>query len=334
MDNQDMTGITQLSESDMQRIYTLAQMEIDRLPKIDENTGVSWRAKALATISSAGAVLTLTVVEFIRSFGIWVLIIGFAWLEYERVSHGAKALGMQTESASTLAIVFVLANLIHPIFALAHIKKADLTVTRHTFRGGLEWLKSRLFDKAHTRNVDNTYNPTLALSALLLTGTTIILALYDVLSPLITSIATQTYTKPMIILMTEFIMGAGMSIAGVLFLQASAHEAGLRALSFDTRSPAEIVAQAKADRQAKIDKIYADTQARYMTAKIADMERKRLAKMGKATTKADEDMNANDDYHHAHNGMTNGKGKVSDFLAVTMNGFHQNGNGNAPKSDG
>lgn len=55
-------------------------------------------------------------------------------------------------------------------------------------------------------------------------------------------------------------------------------------------------------------------------------------KTRKATVKVDEGMSADDDHHHA--GMTNGKGNVSDFLAVTMNGFHQNGNGNAPKNDG
>jgi len=325
--------LTRLTASDLKALEAQIEAEISALPALETTITVSWRAKALGAIASTGAIVTLAIVEFIRSFGVWLLVIGFAWLEYERVGHGAIALGMEEASASTLALVFVLANLTHPIYVLSHVHKSELSVTRHTIRGGIEWLKSRFFAKSETRRVDSTFNPTLALSAFLLTMTTIVLALYDVLSPLITQLATGQATKPTIILITEFIMGAGMSIAGVLFLQASAHEAGLKALSFDTRSPQELLAEAHAQRNAQIADIRERVKLSYMTAKIQDEQRKKQA--GNGTVQAIAPIISaipEGDVHnpHATNGMTNGAGNHADFLAVNGNGRvpYSNGNGN------
>lgn len=328
---------TRLTASDLKAIELEAQAEISALPPIETTITVSWRSKALGTISAFGAVITLTIVEFIRSFGAVLLAVLFAMLEYERVRHGALALGQVDSSAVLIAFAVVCANIVHPIYVLrAHARQADLYVTRQTVRGMLGNIGNRLFAPSSTRKVDNTHNPTLSASAFIITITTIILAVYDVLSPLITQLATGQATKPTIILISEFIMGLGLSIGGVLMLQAIAHEIALRAFDFDTRSPQELMAEARAQRNAQIADIRERVKASYMQAKISDEQRKKAGAgngMVKAITPISAIGNEGDvlaDEHNHTNGITNGAGKHTDFLAVNGNGLghYSNGNGN------
>jgi len=318
--------LTRLTASDLKALEAQIEAEISALPPIEANFSVSWRAKALGAIASFGAVITLTIVEFIRSFGAIIIAVLFAMLEYERVRHGALALGQVESSAVLIAFAIVCANIIHPIYALrAHARQSDLLVTRQTARGILGNIGNRLFAPSSTRKVDNTHNATLSASAFIITITTIILAVYDVLSPLITQLATGQATRPTIILISEFIMGLGLSIGGVLMLQAIAHEIALRAFDFDTRSPQELLAEAHAQRNAQIADIRERVKLAYMTAKIQDEQRKKQAGTGQAITPVISAIPEGDEQaHHA----TNGKGNHADFLALTngAGGYpHQNG---------
>jgi len=325
---------TRLTASDLKALEAQIEAEISALPALETTITVSWRAKALGTISAFGAVITLTIVEFIRSFGAIIIAVLFAMLEYERVRHGALALGQVESSAVLIAFAIVCANIIHPIYALrAHARQSDLLVTRQTARGILGNIGNRLFSPSSTRKVDNTHNATLSASAFIITITTIILAVYDVLSPLITQLATGQATRPTIILISEFIMGLGLSIGGVLMLQAIAHEIALRAFDFDTRSPQELLAEAHAQRNAQIADIRERVKLAYMTAKIQDEQRKKQA--GNGTVQAIAPVisaipEGDEQAHHTTNGMTNGAGNHADFLAVNGNGRvpYSNGNGN------
>lgn len=267
---------TRLNSSDLRAIEAQVEAEIAALPPLEDVVKVPWRTKALGTIASAGAIITLAIVEFIKSFGAIVIACLFAGLEYSRVQAGASALGLEYGKSTLIALAIVCANVIHPIYTLrAHTKAHDLFVTRHTVRGVFTNIYNRIFAPSSRRKVDTTHNPTLSASAFIITATTIVLAVYDVLSPLITQLATGQATKPTIILISEFVMGLGLSVGGVLMLQAIAHEIGLQSLSFDTRTPDEIRAEAHAERLAEIARIRERVRLAYMQAKIQDEQRKK-----------------------------------------------------------
>jgi hypothetical protein len=284
---------TPLNDADYKRIEVMVNAETRALPPIDQTITITTRARALGAISSAGAIITLAIVEFVRSFGALALAIGFAWLEFTRVQHGGIALGMASNYAILTGLVVVMANVVHPIYVLrTHVSQSRVTVTRQTARGVLANWYTRIFAPAQLRDVDNTYNPTLSVSAFVLTITTIILAVYDVLSPLIKQLSGVVVldanglpipARPDILLMAEFVMGLGLSIGGVLMLQAVSHELALRSLDFDVRSPEEILSSAKQARQTEIMAIRERIQAEYIIAKEAEMERKRQEKEAQKT---------------------------------------------------
>jgi hypothetical protein len=59
----------------------------------------------------------------------------------------------------------------------------------------------------------------------------VFLAVYDLVAPILTAILEGTASEPGLILAVKLLMGFGLSLAGVLFLQAAAHEIGVRTLT-------------------------------------------------------------------------------------------------------
>lgn len=323
--------MTRLSLVEMQRIEELADLEISKLPTLDDTIGTSWRTQMLGAIASLGAVLTLGLTEAVRSFGAPVLALLFGLLEFTRVQAGSEALGIEAGKATLVAIGVVSANVILPIYVLrAHSKQAKLYITRQTARGMLSNMANRLFGKPIQLEVDTSHNSTLHFSATIITCTTVLLAVYDVLSPLLTELfgtkailsvlpATTSATPP-IILLIELLAGLGLSVGGVLALQSISHEIALRSLDFDTRTPVEIQAEAHAHRQAEIQAIREKSKHDFIVGKLADEARKKADKRGIVGSEPIVTTPYAKEY-------TNGNGHSKDFLAVeTTTHSLQNGN--------
>lgn len=222
-----------------------------------------WLTSTLDLLSGIGRIFTLMVAEFIRSAAALVIAIVFALLEYWRVYHGASALGQMPEQAGLIAVAAVTANIIHPIYAVyARRDQGDLIVRRPTLRGWLAGLWRWITSKPEERTENTYHNPVLGLAARVITWSTVLLAIYDVLGPLLTQIFTGNITRPTPIMALELLMGLGLSLAGVFFLQAAAHEIGVRAI---LDQPARLAEQLKVEQlewQRKTEAAYQEVRAR------------------------------------------------------------------------
>ena len=85
---------------------TIATLEDEGLR---ENTSL---IKALDIIADGGRIITLTIAQAVQSVGAVLIAIVAGILEFERVKHGAVALGQSADGAVLIG-VFVVLSLIH-----------------------------------------------------------------------------------------------------------------------------------------------------------------------------------------------------------------------------
>jgi len=242
---------------------------------------------ALDWIAGTGRVVTLLVAEIIQSAAALIIAVVFGLLEYHRVLHGAEALGQNAEQAGLIAFAVVCANIVHPIYALRDLRgQQHYTIHRPTLRGYLEAFSGKLWGKPTQEQVDWSYNPVLHVAAMVITWTTIVLAVYDLLAPLVTSILTGTTTKPWLILLIELLMGFGLSLAGVFFLQSAAHEIGVRTLTDQPKRLTDVLAERRREYDAQIAAIRERVTAEHMAGKVADETRRGGVKAGEASGEA------------------------------------------------
>ena len=153
---------TQLTKSDLQRIEYEAQQLVGPPPTLESlvaegHRESAWQIGALRWIADTGRVVTLLTAEAIQAGA--ALAIGgvFAVLEYQRVLHGALALGQPADQAALIAFAVVTANVVHPIYSLRAIRGQDrLQITRPTLRGFLGSFWRRLMGRPQTDQVDFT----------------------------------------------------------------------------------------------------------------------------------------------------------------------------------
>lgn len=222
----------------------------------------------LDTINGVGRVLTLLTAEIVQALAALIIAVVFAALEYERVLHGAKALGQQPGQAALIAFAVVTANIVHPIYALREMRgKEHVTVTIGTARGAVVAFRKRIFGQPVTRSLDAYHNPTLHIAAAVITWSTVLLAVYDILGPLLNEVFTGKLTRPVPIAIVELIAGLGLSIAGVFFLQSAAHEIGVRTITDAPVSADQQLQRAVADYESRRDAIWNEVQTRYLEEK-------------------------------------------------------------------
>lgn len=262
----DLTAIeTELAQivGDAPTIETLAS------EGLHENTSL---IRTLDFIGDVGRVVTLTIAQTVQSVGAVLIAIVAGILEFERVRHGAKALGQSDEGAVLIGIFVVSANFVLPIYALrAMAGHGDVIANRNTLRGTFEagWLW--IWGKPSTQSVDAYHNPRLHWAGMVITWSTILLALYDVLTPLITQLATGTATRPTVLLITEFIAGVGLSVGGVFFLQSASHEIGVSTITNQPKRLSDELTIRRQEWEAKRDAMRDVVRERYMVAKANEV---------------------------------------------------------------
>lgn len=287
-----MADVTRLTKTDLAAIEARVRAEVAALgaaPTIESLEAEGYRENKtlnaiLDAISGSGRVITLLIAEAIQSGAALIIAVVFAILEYWRVWSGAGALGQSIEQANLIAFAVVTANIVHPIYSLRHMRGVQhRTIVRQTGRGYFMAFIRRLTGRPTTDTIDWTYNPTLDLAAMLITWTTVILAVYDLVVPILSSIITGTATKPTLILVIELIMGLGLSLAGVFFLQSAAHEIGVRTLTDQPQRLGDVLSERRAVHDAQVATVRERITAEYHTAKIQDAERK-VKSNGKVAT--------------------------------------------------
>lgn len=209
--------------------------------------------KALNTIANMGTVITLLVAETAQSIGAVMLAVVFAILEYQRVFAGATALGQAEDKAIMIAVAVVTANVIVPIYVLRALRRDGdkHTHTRHTVKSLLVMAWGRVFGDEETRARQWTHNGTLHASKVLITAVTIVLAVYDLIEPVLTGNGNSNG----FLYGLELFASVGLSVAGVFFLQSASHEIGVRMLTDAPLSAEDRLAKAQADFDNEAERI-------------------------------------------------------------------------------
>lgn len=259
-------------------------------PTIDSLTAqgviqVSATRRALDFIGDTSRVVTLFVAEVVQSVGALIIAVLFGVLEYERVFHGALALGQSAAASSTIAVAVVAANFIVPIYVLRTERgAAQKTIRRATLKSRAQSFKLWVTGEATTETVAWSYNPTLKVAKSVITITTLFLAVYDLIGPALDVILSGVYqaadgsTLYLPIIIVEILMGLGLSFAGVFFLQAASHEIGVRLLTERPAQDSVVLARERAKHVSAADAIRAEIRARHEAAKQARLEEKARAK--------------------------------------------------------
>lgn len=224
---------------------------------------------ALEFINGAGRVLTLLTAEIVQALAALIIAVVFAVLEFQRVHHGAVALGQPDSQAALIAFAVVVANVVHPIYALREMRgKTEITVTVGTVRGSLASFWRRITGQPVIKRIDAFHNPTLHVAASVITWSTVLLAVYDILGPLLAELFSEAgLQRPVMIAMVELVAGLGLSIAGVFFLQSAAHEIGVRTLTDAPVSAGQRFDRAVADHEARREVVWSEVQQRYLESK-------------------------------------------------------------------
>lgn len=259
-----------LTKADLAAIELEVAGRVGTRPTAEAVSGTaSALQNTLEFIAGAGRVLTLLTAEVVQALAALIIAVVFAALEFQRVHHGARALGQPEEQAALIAFAVVTANVVHPIYSLRELRgKQNITVTVGTLRGALESFWRRLTGQPVQKQIDAFHNPTLHIAAATITWATVLLAVYDILGPLMSELFSEAgLQRPLAIAAVELVAGFGLSVAGVFFLQSAAHEIGVRTLT-----DAPVSAQQRLEREteayeARRAEAWADVQARYLEAK-------------------------------------------------------------------
>jgi hypothetical protein len=229
-------------------------------------------------------------------------------------------LGQEADQAVLIAVAVVVANVIHPIYALRQLRGDGhvhaLKQKRHTLAGYLQAFKRRIAGQPWSEERDINYNRTLDVAAAVITWGTIVIAIYDLLGPLLWEIfapeqaiqvlhlneetAALLAIKPIPIMALELVIGLALSFAGVFFLQSAAHEIGVRTLTEKTETLTDVLLRERqryqerrearwqealatlpereAAYRAEVATIREEIRLQYMTAAVADAKRKQQGK--------------------------------------------------------
>lgn len=275
-----MSNLTRLTKTDLEAIEAETWQVAGEPPTLESLAAEGYRESAwllwmLGVIAGIGRVLTLLIAEGIQSAAALIIGVVFALLEFQRVLQGALALGQTQDAAWLIAIAVVVANVVHPIYALRQLRgKPTHEITHMTGRGYVGLLWRKLTGKPRVESVDWSHNPTLDGAALVISLTTMFLAVYDLLAPILTAILEGTADEPGLILAVKLLMGFGLSLSGVLFLQAGAHEIGVRTLTDQPERLVDVLAARRAEYEARVAAVREEVRERYMAGKLADQERK------------------------------------------------------------
>ncbi len=237
-------------------------------------------------IGNTSRIITLLVAELAQSVGALVIAVAFAVLEYQRVLHGSMALGQSLESSEMIALAVVLANFIMPIYVLRSERgggASQKTIIRRTLKSRIVSFISWVAGDATTESVGWSYNPVLKTAKTIITITTLFLACYDLIGPALDVVLSGEYIRDgqqlyLPIIAVELLMGIGLSFAGVLFLQASSHEIGVRLLTDRPISNMAILNAERAKHKAAAEAIRAEVRARHQAAKMEKMAAAAAAK--------------------------------------------------------
>lgn len=220
-------------------------------------------------ITGAGRVVTLLTAETVQALAALIIAIVFAVLEFQRVQHGAEALGQEEGQAALIAFAVVTANVVHPIYALRELRgQPHLTITVGTLRGSIRAFWRRINGEPVVKEVDSFHNPTLHVAAAVITWATVLLAVYDILGPLMEELfSPDGLQRPAPIAVVELLAGLGLSIAGVFFLQSAAHEIGVRTITDAPISDGVLLQRAQDEYQRRFDETWAAVESRYLESK-------------------------------------------------------------------
>lgn len=270
---------TRLTQADLKRIDYQARLRAGDPPTLQslKTAGYresTWQIYALRWIADTGRVVTLLVAEAIQAAAALGIGVIFAALEYQRVFNGSLALGQPSDQAVLIAVAVVTANVVHPIYSLRALRGQNrLQIMRPTLRGFLTSFLRRIVGKPTIDQVEMYHNPTLAAAAAVITWSTVLLAVYDILGPLMAEVFAGQLSRPAPIAALELLMGLGLSVAGVFFLQSAAHEIGVRTLTDQPTTLSGVLAEKQAAYDQHLDQLREDERERYMAGKLADLER-------------------------------------------------------------
>lgn len=289
-------NVTRLNKMDIAAIEARVNAELAALgeaPTIEELRAEGHHENetlnnALDFISGAGRVITLLIAELIQSGAVLVIGAFFAVLEYNRLYNGALALGQANDQAALIAIAFVVANVVHPIYSLRQLRGYQhLPVKKGTLRGYLTAFWRRLVGLPVIEQRDAYHNPTLHIAAAVITWATVFLAVYDILQPIIAYYAqggVPWYTSLWMVLSADLatfiqlVAGLMLSIGGVFFLQSAAHEIGVRTLTDQPTRLSDLLDRRRADYMMQVAEIRERVTHDHMVGKIADQGRREAVK--------------------------------------------------------
>jgi hypothetical protein len=286
-----MTELTRLTKTDLQAIETEVNMLAGPSPTAEsvmaEMDDSRWLRAALDFIAGIGRVVTLAIVEFVQAVGALVLAVMFVFLEADRVYHGTMALGQHTEAALLVAVVLTSMNFVLPIYHLRNVTNQDeLTRVRWTVRGHLESFWRRLTGRPQTYQVDVYSNPALSIAETAVTWATLSLAFFAVLGPMLEQYADSVWYAAIwaivsgssITQMLSLTAGLLLSVGGVFAVQSISHELATRLILERPERMTVILERRRMEHEQRVEQLRAEVQARFMAAKLADLERVKAEK--------------------------------------------------------
>ncbi len=237
-------------------------------------------ARKRSEIHQRGATRTAILAERLQANGAWVLLMVGSLIEAERVYTGSRTLEQSIPASVGLAIFFVLANVVHPIYSLRQHRGQGYTeVRRQTLAGLFEHAWFWLTKPPVVERRDLNYNPALDRAARLITRAVILAAWIALLAPIFqthgqswASVATLADNP---FLLIKVAAGVAFSIAGVLLLQAVAHEVGVRTLHDMSMTPEELLAKLREERRQAEQEIYDRIHAEHLERKQAVLAERR-----------------------------------------------------------
>jgi hypothetical protein len=237
-------------------------------------------ARRRSDIHQRGATRTAILAERLQANGAWVLLIVGSLIEAERVYTGSRTLEQSIPASIGLAIFFVLANVVHPIYSLRQHRGQGYTeVHRQTLAGLFQHVWFWLSKPPVTEHRDLNYNPALDRAAKLITRAVIFAALIALLAPVFKSHGQSWASMGTLLdnpfLLIKIVTGIAFSLAGVLLLQAVAHEVGVRTLDDMSATPEELLAKLREERRQAEQAIYDRIQAEHLERKQAVLVERR-----------------------------------------------------------
>lgn len=259
------------------------EIELGSTPTIEDAEALfpnAELARKRSDIHQKGATRTAILAERLQANGAWVLLIVGSLIEAERVYTGSRSLEQSIPASIGLAIFFVLANVVHPIYSLRQHRGQGYTeVRRQTLAGMFENVRFWLTKPPKTEQRDLNYNPALDRAAKLITRAVVLAAWIALLAPVFmahgqswASLAALTGNP---FLLIKVVTGVVFSIASVLLLQAVAHEVGVRTLDDMGMTPEELLNQLRDERRQAEQDMYDRIMAEHLERKQARLAERR-----------------------------------------------------------